>query len=136
MSPDTDRVFISELNAAHDQWSIFNVDQVGYYRVMYDATNLEMIRQQLMSDHLAIPIKNRAQVLDDYLNFARANMTDYEIALDLTRYLLLEKDYVPWTSAVVAMDYLDIMLYGYLDYVEWKVMGTKFLYHSTTRDSL
>jgi len=74
-----------------------------------------------MSDHLAIPIKNRAQVLDDYLNFARANMTNYETALDLTRYLMHEKDYVPWTAAVVALDYLDIMLYGYLDYVEWKV---------------
>ena len=99
----------------------FHICIEGYYRVLYDVTNLDMIEKQLMSDHLAIPIKNRAQILDDYLNFARANTTNYETALDLTRYLIHEQDYVPWTAAVVALDYIDIMLYGYLDYVEWKV---------------
>lgn len=80
-----------------------------------------MIRQQLMTEHSAISKKNRAQIMDDYLNLARANVTSYVTALELTRYLKHERDYAPWTAASVALDFVDIMLYSMPDEKDWKV---------------
>ena len=88
---------------------------------MYDETNYGLILKQLLANHEAIPPKNRAQLLDDTLNIARANLVSYEQALDLTRYLVSERDYAPWTAAVNALDFVDIMLYGYPDFSEWIV---------------
>lgn len=70
-----------------------------------------MIIRQLNSDDLsAIPIINRAQLLDDALNLARAGRLDYTTALDITSYLQRETDYLPWKAALSALNYLDNML--------------------------
>ncbi len=74
-----------------------------------------------MSNHKAISNKNRAQIIDDYLNLARANLTMYETALELTRYLKHERDYAPWTAASVALDYIDTLLYSLPEEGRWKV---------------
>ncbi len=74
-----------------------------------------------MSNHKAISNKNRAQIMDDYLNLARANLTSYVTAMELTRYLKHERDYAPWTAASVALDYIDIMFYSLQDENRWKV---------------
>ena len=80
-----------------------------------------MIQEQLMTNHGIISKKNRAQIIDDYLNLARANVTSYITAMELTRYLKHERDYAPWTAASVALEYVDIMLYSYPDEKYWKV---------------
>lgn len=59
--------------------------------------------------------------MDDYLNLARANLTSYVTAMELTRYLKHERDYAPWTAASVALDYVDIMFYSLQDENRWKV---------------
>ena len=87
----------------------------------YDDTNYGLILKQLSTDHKAIPSKNRAQLVDDTLTIARANIVSYENAMDLTKYLALESDYAPWTAAANALDFIDIMLYGGADFSEWKV---------------
>ena len=51
-------------------------------------------------DHTSIHVSNRAQILDDALNLARAKLLDYETALSLTGYLSKEEEYVPWTAAL------------------------------------
>lgn len=59
---------------------------------------------------------NRAQLIDDALNLARAGKLDYAIALDVTSYLAHENEYLPWKAALTALNYLDdmlIMLPGY-----------------------
>ena len=53
-------------------WYIFNIREVGYYRVNYDEQNWNLITNQLISDHTAIGTMNRAQIMDDSLNLARA----------------------------------------------------------------
>lgn len=88
----------------------------------YDDTNLGLINNQLMENHLAIPPDNRAQILDDYLNLARANLTSYDNALDLTQYLVKEMDYGPWKAASVSMEFIDVMLFGLTSYTDWKVI--------------
>lgn len=106
--------------AQKDEWVIFNVDQVGYYRVLYDETNYELIKNQLFEKHTAISSKNRAQLIDDSMNIARANGLSYEHALDLTSYLHSERDYLPWRAASTALSYLDTMLYSTPEYGVWE----------------
>ncbi|EFX67117.1 hypothetical protein DAPPUDRAFT_115736 [Daphnia pulex] len=93
-----------------NQWVIFNVDQMGYYRINYDSKNWQMIGQQLMTNHSAISVINRAQIMDDSLNLAEAGLLDYETALNLTRYLEQETDYVPWDAALSSMGYISSMM--------------------------
>jgi aminopeptidase N len=82
----------------------------GYYRINYDSKNWQMIGQQLMTNHLAISAINRAQIMDDSLNLAEAGLLDYETALNLTRYLEHEADYVPWDAALAGMNYISSMM--------------------------
>ena len=84
--------------------------RAGYYRVNYDARNWQLIGQQLMSKHGAISVINRAQIMNDALNLARAGLLDYGTALDLTRYLENETDYLPWESTLVALAHVDLMM--------------------------
>jgi len=104
----------------HDRQSlIFNVDEIGYFRVNYDHQNWQLIFEQLLSNHSSISIINRAQIMDDSLNLAQGGLLDYDIALNLTTYLVLEKEYLPWESALSSLKYMASMMsrssgYGHL----------------------
>uniref|UniRef100_A0A182PTT0 Aminopeptidase N n=1 Tax=Anopheles epiroticus TaxID=199890 RepID=A0A182PTT0_9DIPT len=95
---------------SHD-WMIVNVQQTGYYRVNYDERNWQMIVKHLQdrSKFKTIAASNRAQLIDDALNLARAGYLDYAVALNVTRYLVHETDYVPWKAAIAALNYIDSM---------------------------
>ena len=67
-----------------DKWMILNLQQTGYYRVNYDVNNWKMIAKQLRMDHNTIHVINRAQVIDDALDLARAGRLSYDVALDKT----------------------------------------------------
>ncbi|XP_068228252.1 aminopeptidase N-like [Palaemon carinicauda] len=95
---------------AQDKWVIFNVQQIGYYRVNYDENNWNLLIQQLQTDLEVIHLINRAQIIDDAMNLARAGQLSYNTALNVNSYLGKETEYVPWTSALNNMDYLDRML--------------------------
>ncbi len=64
-----------------------------------------------MTAYVLISPINRAQLIDDYMNLARAQMTSYSNALALTRYLVNEADYTPWAAASNNVDFIDRMLY-------------------------
>ncbi|KAG0730404.1 Aminopeptidase Ey [Chionoecetes opilio] len=93
-----------------DQWVIFNLQQTGYYRVNYDPNNWNLLIQQLLNDHTAIATVNRAQIIDDALDLARAGHLPYSTALNVTTYLPREADYVPWAAALDNFAYLSKML--------------------------
>ncbi|KFB52686.1 AGAP013001-PA-like protein [Anopheles sinensis] len=96
---------------SHD-WIVVNVQQTGYYRVNYDERNWQMIVNHLQdrTKFRSIAASNRAQLIDDALNLARAGYLDYAIALNVTRYLEHETDYVPWKTAIASLNYIDSML--------------------------
>jgi len=89
--------------------------------VLYDDTNYNLIQAQLMTNHKEIPVVNRAQLLDDTLNIARADLIPYERALEMTKYLERERDYVPWSAASSALDYIDLMFAGQADEAQLRV---------------
>merc|ERR1719334_933254 len=87
-------------------WIIANIGQMGFYRVNYDDDNWKKIVTQLNDKHDEIGLRNRAQILDDAFNLARAEIKDYPLALDLTKYLENEKEYLPWEAAITNLRYI------------------------------
>ncbi|SPP82964.1 blast:Membrane alanyl aminopeptidase [Drosophila guanche] len=92
-------------------WIIANVQQTGYYRVNYTETNWRAIRTALFAANWTyIHEINRAQVVDDLFNLARASYVSYDLALEVLEYLETEINYIPWTSAFNGFNYLSIRL--------------------------
>lgn len=54
---------------------------------------------------------NRAQIVDDAFNLARAGILDYSQAFDIIRYLKKETDYFPWYPAITGFNFLQ-RIYG------------------------
>jgi len=53
-----------------------------------------------------IHILNRAQLIDDSFNLARADKLHYSIPLSMSSYLKIENDVLPWYSAINGYSYL------------------------------
>lgn len=64
---------------------------------------------------------NRAQLIDDAMSLSRAGYLSYQTSLDLTKYLVNEKEYVPWKSAYRSFTYLHQMLIKTAIYDKLKV---------------
>lgn len=79
----------------------------GYYRVNYDTRNWNAIIDELHGDSFnAIHELNRAQLLDDSFNLARSGYLDFEIALELLKYLRNETALLPLTAGFKTIDFL------------------------------
>lgn len=87
--------------AAEDEWIIFNVKLAGLYKVKYDTKNWNLLIDALNGPNFKeIDTINRAQLIDDALDFAWAGEQDYEIALSVINYLGQEDEYLPWKAAL------------------------------------
>ena len=119
---------LSNLNLSPSEWVLFNIQETGYYRVNYDRLNWQMIINQLNKESFRnISTINRAQLIDDALNLARAGKLDYTTALDVTSYLAHETEYLPWKAAFTAMHYLDDMLFKMPGYDKFRLYVLKLL---------
>lgn len=78
----------------------------GFYRVNYDQENWERLVHLLNVSHGTIHVLNRAQLLDDSFNLARAGLLNYSSALDLSTYLKNEDDVIPWYTAIECLSYV------------------------------
>ncbi|CAM1325904.1 Uncharacterised protein PB.8118, partial [Pycnogonum litorale] len=103
-----------------DSWIVANIKETGFYKVNYDIKNWEMLINQLQVDKDAIPLTNRAQLIDDALDLARAGLLDYGLALNITLYLDKETEFVPWDAAMTNLHYIDQMLSLTPAYGKWK----------------
>lgn len=83
----------------NDDWIIVNIQESSYYRVNYDDNLWNLLIEQLRSDeHDKIHLLNRAQLVDDSLNLARAGKINYDVPFGILEYLHKESDYIPWAS--------------------------------------
>lgn len=101
-------------------WLILNSQQGYYYRVNYDENLWSLLSKQLIRDHKQIHHLNRAQLLDDSFQLARAKKVDYGIALGIMKYLKAETDYVPWESAYNGISRLRQWLEGTKTYEKYQ----------------
>jgi aminopeptidase N len=62
-----------DINLQSNQWVLANPNLLGFFRTNYDARNWKMIIEQLNSDHEKLTVIERAGLLDDAFNLARAS---------------------------------------------------------------
>ncbi|XP_058117335.1 aminopeptidase N-like [Anopheles ziemanni] len=118
-----------ETGVAADDWILFNKQQAGYYRVNYDAHNWLLLASALRADPEAIHRFNRAQLINDAFNLARANRHDMALALDLLTYLSGEHEYVPWAAANGVLNYFYNKLRGTANYHDFIVYVDALIGH-------
>ncbi|XP_053898785.1 aminopeptidase N [Malaclemys terrapin pileata] len=90
-------------------WLLLNINVTGYFRVNYDQDNWNKLLTELGTNHEAIPVINRAQIIDDAFNLARAKHISITLALNTTTYLDKEREYLPWSAALDNLGYFRLM---------------------------
>ncbi|XP_053575340.1 aminopeptidase N-like [Bombina bombina] len=95
----------NEFKTSEYNWLLANINVTGYYRVNYDDGNWEKLLKALQDNTDAIPLINRAQIIDDSFNLARAKYINTTRALDTTKFLSKEVEYMPWQAALGSLSY-------------------------------
>ncbi|XP_050165703.1 aminopeptidase N [Myiozetetes cayanensis] len=90
-------------------WLLLNLNVSGYFRVNYNQENWDQLLSQLSTDHTVFPVINRAQIIDDAFNLARAKYVNVTLALNTTRFLSRETEYMPWEAALNNLQYFQLM---------------------------
>lgn len=101
-------------------WVLINSKFSGYYKVNYDVHNWDLIIRQLLWNHTYIHPLNRAQIQNDLFDLAKAGLVNYTVALEATKYLLKEQDYIPWKAAFEKMKDVGVRLQTTESYSKWK----------------
>uniref|UniRef100_A0A672Y9K6 Aminopeptidase n=1 Tax=Sphaeramia orbicularis TaxID=375764 RepID=A0A672Y9K6_9TELE len=73
-----------------------------YWLVEKEGSNPEMINGD-------VPVINRAQIIDDAFNLARAKIVNITLALRTTTFLNKEVEYMPWEMALSNLGYFYLM---------------------------
>jgi len=82
----------------------------GYYRVNYEKDYWMKLIDLLTNPTFKlgqIHEINRAAIIDDVMNLARADYVDYKLAISATMYLKREIDYLPWRAFYNNLPYLN-----------------------------
>ncbi|KAI1235300.1 hypothetical protein IHE44_0002943 [Lamprotornis superbus] len=90
-------------------WLLLNLNVTGYFRVNYNQENWDQLLNQLGTDQTVIPVINRAQIIDDAFNLARAKYINVTLALNTTLFLSRETEYMPWQAALTNLKYFQQM---------------------------
>ncbi|KAM9861190.1 aminopeptidase N-like [Aulostomus maculatus] len=99
----------SPMRVSGVSWVLANTNVSGYFRVNYDNDNWNRLLSLLNTNHQTFSVINRAQIIDDAFNLARAKIIDTTLALRTTKYLSMERDYIPWESALRNLNYYILM---------------------------
>ncbi|MCI4380406.1 hypothetical protein PGIGA_G00239860 [Pangasianodon gigas] len=126
----------NEMKVSGSDWLVANLNVSGYYRVNYDMRNWNNLLRLLLTSHESIAVINRAQIIDDAFNLARARIIQTTLALNTTVYLSKEREYMPWKSALDNLDYFYLMfdrteIYGPLQAYIKQQVEPLFLYFKT-----
>ncbi|OAD57971.1 Glutamyl aminopeptidase [Eufriesea mexicana] len=77
-----------------------NVNQSGFYRVTYPEDMWSSIIATLLNNHTKFSPADRANLIDDAFTLCEAGELNATVPLGLSLYLLNERDYVPWSTAL------------------------------------
>lgn len=102
-----DKVLVLKDVVQEGEMFFLNVNRSGYYRVNYDIDLLKTLAREFSN----LPEIIRAQLIDDALFLARAEMVSYDIPLTfLMRMAEKPKDILPWTAATKGLQHLNEMM--------------------------
>lgn len=104
-------------NWTGDSWILFNRANVGYYRVNYNKEMWFEIIADLHSNNRSeskakIATSQRAQLIDDSIDFSFSGRLPFEMSLNLLQYITNEDDYRGWEAAINALNRLNNAIIG------------------------
>ncbi|XP_020820815.1 aminopeptidase N [Phascolarctos cinereus] len=109
LSGDESAVY-DQLKVTNDNdWVLLNINMTGYYLVNYDDRNWKQLQNELQTNLASIPVINRAQIIHDGFNLARAQHIPTTLALENTLFLENEVEYMPWEAALSSLSYFQLM---------------------------
>ncbi|NXJ95288.1 AMPN Aminopeptidase, partial [Corythaixoides concolor] len=129
-----------DFQVSSPNWLLLNLNVSGYFRVNYNQENWDQLLSQLSTDRQAIPVINRAQIIDDAFNLARAGYINVTLALNTTRFLSEETEYMPWQAALDNFEYFQLMfdrsaVFGVMSkYIRKQVTPLFDYYKNTTNE--
>ncbi|XP_015200657.2 glutamyl aminopeptidase [Lepisosteus oculatus] len=106
----TTEFVLEDYDHAVDGLLKINRHHLGFYRVNYEIQQWTDIAQQLQTNHLVSSAADRVGYIDDVFSLGRANLLDYGIAFNLTKYLTAEMDYLVWDRVATSISYVRDML--------------------------
>ncbi|XP_036591148.1 aminopeptidase N [Trichosurus vulpecula] len=92
-----------------NDWILLNINVTGYYLVNYDEKNWKQLQNELQTNPANIPLINRAQIIHDGFNLARAQHIPTTLALENTLFLENEVEYMPWEATRSSISYFTQM---------------------------
>nr|XP_040229267.2 glutamyl aminopeptidase isoform X1 [Anopheles coluzzii] len=101
---------------AGSSWIKLNYRQIGYYRVNYPIAMWQQFGEALRKEVNTFTIGDRTGLLNDAFALADASLLAYNHALELTRYLSGETEYVPWSAIASKLKNIRNLLYNYQSY--------------------
>ncbi|XP_030828452.1 glutamyl aminopeptidase isoform X2 [Strongylocentrotus purpuratus] len=102
------------------KWFKVNTKQSGMYRVNYETSTWRALIDQLRTNHTVLSAADRANLINDVFNLAWAGHVNYSIALDLSKYLINETEYVPIETGLDSLSSIGSLLYGTTGYYYYK----------------
>ena len=87
-----------------------NIKHTGFYRVNYDVNNWNELIKQLNNGHEMIDDISRAQLLDDSFNLGRAGLVAQTVFLNMSSYLVNEKNPLAFRAAFYGLDFIADMV--------------------------
>eukprot|EP01135_Chromosphaera_perkinsii_P005100 Nk52_evm11s316 gene=Nk52_evmTU11s316 len=115
-NPDPQMVWLnsrsSHTEIKYGKWIKFNVNTEGYYRVFYSKEQLAALGKALLSptESKLFSASDRAGLVSDVFNMVRSGKMSLDEALDFSSFLVNEKDFVVWDTAIGEFDYIDMLL--------------------------
>jgi len=77
-----------------------NINQTGFYRVNYPKEMWAAIIKTLLRNHTRFSSADRVNLIDDAFSLCDAGELDVTVPLELSLYLVNERDYAPWETAL------------------------------------
>lgn len=93
-----------------NEWIKVNYKQYGFYRVNYEKENWDELSKVLKTNRETLTSSDRASLIDDAFNLAKANQLHYEVPFNLSEYIVNETKYVPWGTFLSNIDSLNTLL--------------------------
>ncbi|XP_014254696.1 aminopeptidase Ey-like [Cimex lectularius] len=104
LKPNNESQFI-DVAVQNDEWIILNLQNSGLYRVVYDTLTYDLLIKHLMTENIddIHPI-NRAQLVDETFDLGLNHFINFDISLNLSKYLKRERHYLPFDRGMLQLE--------------------------------
>ncbi|BFF91422.1 aminopeptidase N [Drosophila madeirensis] len=103
---------VTDAQIGSDDWLLLNKQSSGYYRILYDNQNYQLLAKVLADQPYKIHARNRAQLLYDTYIFLNTGRLTHSTLFNLLSYLKNENEYAPWSTANTILTVFDRYLRG------------------------